>query len=56
MRHPKAGPIPHVEVEEEIAASHKLEEFTRRIMSVPKKKIDAMLSRERLANKRRNGH
>jgi len=53
MRHPKAGPIPHVEVEDGIAAFHKLEEFTRRIMTVPKKKIDEMLAKERAKKKRR---
>jgi len=53
MRHPKPGPIPHVEVEDGIAAFHKLEDFTRRIMAVPKKEIDASLAKEKRSKARR---
>jgi len=54
MPKPKPRDIPHVEVEDGVAAFHKLEDFTRRIMAVPKKKIDAMLARERGAKKRKS--
>jgi hypothetical protein len=53
MRHPKAGAIPHVEVKDGVAAFHKLEEFTRRVMAVPKMEIDAMLARERSKKNRK---
>jgi hypothetical protein len=53
MPKPKPRDIPHIRVEDPEAAFHKLEDFTRRIMAVPKKEIDAELTREKLAKKRR---
>jgi hypothetical protein len=37
------------EVDNPAAAFHKLEDFTRKIIAVPKKKIDAKLKAERTA-------
>ena len=51
MNVPKDGPATH-EVDDPEAAFHKLEDFTRRILAVPKKAIDRKLAQEK-ANKRR---
>lgn len=53
MPKPKIVMMPHVEVEDGVAAFHKLEDFTRKILAVPKKEIDARLAKEKLARKRR---
>jgi len=53
MSNPKDGPIPHVEVPDAAAAFHKLENFTRRILAVPKKEIDAKLAKESQEKKKR---
>jgi len=45
--------IPDVQVADGAVAFHKLEDFTRRILAVPKKEIDARMARERNAKKRR---
>jgi hypothetical protein len=47
MPKPKPANIPDVQAADPAAASHKLEDFTRRILSVPKREIDAKLARER---------
>jgi hypothetical protein len=44
---PKPKPqIPDIRVADGAVAYHKLEEFTRRIMAVPKKEIDAAMVKE----------
>jgi hypothetical protein len=53
MPKPKPRDIPHIEVADPAAAFHKLEEFTRRILAVPKKEIDASLAREKSAKRKR---
>ncbi|MGD0464053.1 MAG: hypothetical protein ABSB74_16345 [Tepidisphaeraceae bacterium] len=45
--------IPDIRVPDGAAALHKLEDFTRRILAVPKKEIDGRLARERSAKKKR---
>jgi hypothetical protein len=47
MTNPHAPSVPHVEASDPAAARQKLEDFTRRILAVPKKKIDAMLTKEK---------
>jgi hypothetical protein len=47
------GPPRHFEVADPAAAFRRLEQATRHIMSVPKKKIDAMIAKERAKKKRR---
>jgi hypothetical protein len=47
MPKPHKPEIPDIRVADGAVAFHKLEEFTRRIMAVPKKEIDASLARER---------
>jgi hypothetical protein len=39
--------IPDIEVDDPAEAFRRLENFTRQILSVPKKKIDAAISREK---------
>jgi hypothetical protein len=51
MSNPKDRSIPHVEVPDAAAAFHKLEKFTRRIMSVPKREIDAKIAKEKREKK-----
>ena len=53
MPKPKSREIPDIRVDDAEAAFHKLEDFTRRIMSVPKKEIDAGLEKEKATKKRR---
>jgi len=48
----KDGPAPHA-VEDPQAAFQKLENFTRRLLSVPKKEVDQKLAREKSARKHR---
>ena len=52
---PKQKPrdIPDIEVEDADAAYRKFEDFTRKIMSVPRKEIDAKLAKEKSAKKTR---
>jgi hypothetical protein len=45
--------IPDIRVADGAAAFHKLEEFTRRILAVPKKEIDGKLAKEKNAKKQR---
>jgi hypothetical protein len=47
MPKPKPHEIPDIRVDDAEAAFHKLEDFTRRIMAVPKREIDARMARER---------
>jgi hypothetical protein len=47
MKKKKPEPPTDFEVENADAAFHNFENATRRVLSVPKKKIDAMLARER---------
>jgi hypothetical protein len=49
MPKPKPRDIPDIRVDDPEAAFHKLEEFTRRIMAIPKKEIDAKLATEKRA-------
>jgi hypothetical protein len=51
----KSREIPDVQAVDPAAALHKLEGFTRRILSVPKKEIDAKLAREK-SERKRKGH
>jgi hypothetical protein len=53
MPKPKTVTVPHVEVEDGVVAFHKLEEFTRKILAVPKKEIDASLAKEKRAKSKR---
>ena len=46
MSSPKDGPGPHP-VDDAEAAFHKLEDFTRKILAVPKKRIEQKVSREK---------
>jgi hypothetical protein len=52
MSKPKVRDIPHIEVADPAAAYHKLEEFTRRIMAVPKKEIDRRLAQEKRSKRK----
>ena len=45
--------IPHVEVADGAVAFHKLQDFTRRILAVPKKEIDSKIAKERSRKRRR---
>jgi hypothetical protein len=47
MSNPKDGPMPQVEVPDAAVAFRKLEDFTRRMLAVPKKEIDARLEKEK---------
>jgi hypothetical protein len=53
MPKPKPRDIPDIRVEDPEAAFHKMEDFTRRILAVPKKEIDARMAREKTAKKKR---
>jgi hypothetical protein len=53
MKKKKADPPTDFEVEDADAAFLNFENATRRILSVPKKKIDAMLARENRARLKR---
>jgi hypothetical protein len=52
MPKPKPHEIPDIRVDDAEAAFHKLEDFTRRIMAVPKAAIDSALAREQRQKKR----
>ena len=54
MTRPGNRPMPHVEVPDAAAAFHKAEEFTRRLLAVPKKKVDAMLARNKAKKNAKN--
>jgi len=53
MSNGKDGPVPHVEVPDAAVAFRKLENFTRRILGVPKKEIDVRLAKEKAASHKR---
>jgi hypothetical protein len=54
MSNPHDAPAtPHIEVEDPDAALRKTEDFARRVLAVPKKKIDAMMAKEKITRKRR---
>jgi hypothetical protein len=53
MRSPHGPSVPHVEVPDGAEAMRKMDEFTRRVLAVPKKKIDAMIAVERKKKKKR---
>jgi hypothetical protein len=46
-------PAAHFEVADPAAAFQKFEDFTRRVLAVPKKKIDQKLARQRTAKRKR---
>ena len=48
----KDGPPKHFEVDDPVAAFQKFEEATRRILSVPKAKVDALMAREKASRRR----
>jgi hypothetical protein len=48
----KAGSVPDIRVDDPAAAFRKLEDFTRRILAVPKKEIDRKLAAEKTAKQR----
>jgi len=50
----KLREIPDVQAANPAEAFHKLEGFTRRILAVPKKEIDAKLAREKSGRKRKS--
>ncbi|MGD0388396.1 MAG: hypothetical protein ABSC42_05515 [Tepidisphaeraceae bacterium] len=52
MTKPKPRGIPDVQAADPIAAFDKLAAFTRRILAVPKREIDARLAREKSAKRR----
>jgi hypothetical protein len=54
MKTPKSGPVPHVEAADPANASRNFEDFTRRILAVPKKEIDAKIAKEKNAKKKRD--
>jgi hypothetical protein len=54
MPKPKLRDIPNIRVDDAEAAYHKLEDFTRRIMAVPKKEIDAAMDRVKKEKRARN--
>jgi len=53
MRKPKLRDIPDIQAADPENALRNLEDFTRRILAVPKKEIDAQLARERAAKRKR---
>jgi hypothetical protein len=53
MRKQKERRIPHIEVADADEAFRKLEAFSRRMMSVPKTKIDAILAKEKSARRKK---
>jgi hypothetical protein len=52
MASPQKRAAAPFEVENPAAAFHKLEQFARKVLAVPKKKIDAKLASEKSAKKR----
>jgi len=46
--------MPQVEVDNPAAAFQKLQDFTRRILSIPKKEIDRKLAAEKSTKKKRH--
>jgi hypothetical protein len=56
MSTPHGPSVPHVQASDPAAARQNLEDFTRRVLAVPKKKIDAMLAKERSGKKHRIRH
>jgi hypothetical protein len=55
MSKPKPREIPDIRVEDPEAAFHKLEDFTRRVMAIPKKEIDRSMKRREI-HKPKKGH
>jgi hypothetical protein len=55
MSTPNGHIIPLAEVEDGAAAMRKAEEFARKFLAVPKKKIDAMLAIEKSKKKKKRG-
>jgi hypothetical protein len=53
MPKPKPRDIPDIRVENPEAAFHKLEDFTRRILAVPKKEIDARIAKGKTGRAKR---
>ena len=54
MSDPKDGPaVPHVEVPDAAAAFKKLENFTRKILAVPKREIDDKIANEKVSKPKR---
>jgi hypothetical protein len=53
MRKSANRPAAHFEVEDANEAFQKLEDFTRRVLAVPKKVIDRKLAAEKTAKQRR---
>ena len=49
----KDGPMPQVEITDPEAAFHRFEDFTRRVLAVPKKVIDRKLTKEKAKKKGR---
>jgi len=47
------GPTPQLEVSDATAAFRKLEDFTRRVLAVPKKEIDRKLAEEKAKKSRK---
>jgi hypothetical protein len=54
MPKPIKREIPDVQVADGAAAFHKFEDFTRRILAVPKKEIDERPTKGRAAKKKRS--
>jgi len=54
MPKPQTRDISDIRVDDAEAAYHKLEEFTCRIMGVPKKEIDASLAKEKSRHRRKS--
>ncbi len=52
MNSPKDHPAAPFEVEDPAAAFHKLENFARKVLAVPRKSIDRKLAQERAAKNR----
>jgi len=53
---PKDHPAAHFEVEDAAQAYQKFEDFTRRILAVPKTEIDRRMAQEKAAKKKRRKH
>jgi len=54
MSSPKDA-MPHVEVDDPAAAFHKLEDFTRKILAVPKKETDRQVLIEKRGSRKKRG-
>jgi hypothetical protein len=54
MSKPNPREVPDIRVDDAEAAFHRLEDFTRKIMAVPKKEIDEALNRKKTHKKRRH--